>query len=264
MFKRLSISLTKPPRLVFFIKDSWKRIILYLILLPLILLIPSLIYSVVQPGMSVSRYNELSAVLKTDFDLNGQTIVNGVFQTTDIATAQYMYMQITTSKSVLTPAYMSFLLESDGITIYVGTLVYHKVSYADLGLYNYTFDFTDTANLRIFTSAIKTVYEMQSFSTYIELITQYFMGLIDFLFVVFLLAVMDGYIIANQPFKFKLRFKLSVYATSIYMFAQLIFTLIGYSQLNFISIIIAYGYHIWIYSKLKVVPKGVDINGGNK
>ena len=264
MFKRLSTSLTKPPRLVLFMKDSWKRIILYLCLLPLILIVPSLIYSIVQPGMSVARYNEISDVLKSDFDLDGETIVDGVFQTTKSASAVYTYLQITTSKSCLSPANLSFLLEDDGIGIYIGGLLYSSMSYEDVGLYNYTFDFTDQANLKTFVTAIKTIYETQSFTTTIELVATYFMGFVDFLFVVFLLAVMDGFIIPNQPFPFKLRFKLSVYATSIYVFAQLIFILIGYTQFNFISIVIAYAYHIWIYRKLKVVPKGENINGTNE
>ncbi len=264
MFKRLIISLTKPPQLVLFMKDSYKRIILYLILLPLILVIPSAIRFAINPDMSVAQYNALSEVLEADFNLQGSTIDDGVFSTTLSQTAQFDYFQITTTTTALNAYSMTFYFDTDKVILYLGTTSYRDLSYVSLGIENYTFDFTDSNNVTLLANAIRTLYNTQQLTNYIQLMSVYFIGLVDFLIVVLMLAVIDYFIIPNQPFPFKLRFKLSVYGSTIYIFAELIFILTNISQLNFISIIIAYAYHIWIYRSIKIIPKGVNLNGDIK
>lgn len=264
MLKRLTTSLTKPPRLIFFMKDSWKRIIFYIILLPLILVIPSAINFAINPDMSVDQYNALATVLKSDFNLEGETIVDGVFSTTFSQTAQYDYFQIATSDTALTPYTLTFVFAEEELELYMGTMLYESRTYTELGIENYTFDLQDSTNLNSLTTAIKTLYNTQHITIIVELFATYFIALVDFFMIVLLLALIDYFIIPNQPFPFKMRYKLSVYASTIYIFSELIFILIGLNQLSFLSIIITYFYHIWIYRSVKIIPKGVNINGKNK
>ncbi len=264
MIKRLTTSLTKPPRLVFFMKDSWKRIVLYFLLLPLILVIPSIVRFVIEPDMSVAQYDALADVLKTQFNLEGETIVDGVFSTTIAQTTTYDFFQITTTDSAINTYTMTFLFNDENLELYIGNMVYNSLSYTELGLENYTFDLTDSTNLNTLTTAIKTLYNTQRLTVYIQLTATYFIALLDFLMIVLLLAIIDHFIVPNQIFSFKLRLKLSVYASTIYIFSELVFVLLGITQLNFISIIITYIYHIWIYRSIKIIPKGVNINGKNE
>lgn len=264
MLKRLSTSLTKPPQLIIFIKDTWKKLILYLFLLPLILVLPSIAKTIIQPGMSVSQYNALTDIVKSDFDLTGSTITNGIFSTTLSETASFDYFQLTTTTSSLSPYSMTFYLDDDALVLYVGEMAYRSMSYEQLGLENYTFTVDDNAALSVFTTAIKTLYNSQSLTTFIQLFAEYFVAFADYLMIIVLLAMVSYFMIPNQPFSYKLRFKLSIYLTTIYMFSQLVLTLFDAQELNIISIMIAYFYHVWFYRSIKIIPKGVKFNGNTK
>ena len=264
MFKRLTTSLTKPPRLIIYLKDSWKRAILYLFLLPLILVIPTIVEFIIQPGMSTSQYNALSTVIAEDFDIENSTITDGVFSTTITQTATFEYFQITTTKQTLNTYSMTFLLDEDALVLYVGLTEYRRMSYESLDLYNYTFDYSDPAQLNLFVSAIKTLYNSQSLTTYIYIFAAFIYALVDYIFIILLLTVMDYFLIVNQPFSFKLRFKMSIYLTTIYMFSELVFQLFGIDSLNIISIMAAYFYHLWFYRSIKIIPKGVYFNAKTK
>ena len=264
MLKRLTTSLTNPPQLVFFMKDSMKRVSLYLILLPLILIVPSIIMAFIQPQMSVVQFNQLEDVLKRDFNLEGESIVDGVFATTISQTTTYDIFQISTTRASLNPYSMTFLFDSESLVLYVGTIPYESRTYGELGIQNYTFDFADQANLNTLATAISILYNTQRLSIFVTIAANYLIGLADFLLVVLLLAMMDYFLIPKQPFSFNMRFKLSVYASSIYIFLELIFILLNLSELTFISIVITYFYHIWIYRSITNLSKGVNINGPTK
>ncbi len=264
MFTRLRTSLTKPPRLVIFMKDSWTRLIIYLLLLPLVLVVPGIIRYTIEPDMSADQYDAISDLLLSDFNLDGEMIVDGVFSTTISQTAAYDYLQISTSSAAITPYSITFLFTETDIELYMGSMLYESRTYTELGIENYTFDLQNRANLNTLTRAIEIVYNTQHFTIYIEIVSLYLIALFDFLMIVLLLAMIDYYIIPNQPFKFNLRFKLSIYASTIYVFSQLVLILIDLQALNIISIIVTYGYHIWIYRSIRIISKGVNINGANK
>ena len=77
MFKRLTTSISHPPQTVFFMKDSWKRIVLYVLLLPILLIIPTLIQLYADPSMNLRRYELLTQAVKDDFRTSNASIVDG-------------------------------------------------------------------------------------------------------------------------------------------------------------------------------------------
>lgn len=264
MIKRLTTSLTKPPQILFFVKDSWKRVMSYLFILSFILVIPSIVKFAIHPDMRVEQYEAIGNVLKSDFNIDGEMIVDGVFSTTLVETTTYNYFQFSTSKTALNPYTMTFLFEEDSLVLYVGSMPYTSETYVELGLENYVFDYDSQTELNRLTNAIGQLYNTQRFTTIIQLSAEYIISLLDFLLIILLLALIDGVLIPTQPFKFKTRFKLSIYASTIYIFTELIFILLGVPSLNIISIVVTYIYHIWLYRSIRIFPKGVNINGQNK
>ena len=261
MLKRLTTGLTNPPQLVLFMKDSWTRVLIYLLVLPLILVVPTAIRFLIQPGMSVDQFQQWETVLERDFNLEGASIIDGVFSTDIKETVHIDYFQITTTKEVLNVYSMSFVFESESLVIYLGNMAYKHLSYEALGINNFTFDLTDPSHLNTLTNALKALYETQQLTMYASLVAVYIIGLFDFVMTVLLLSFIDYYILPMQPFSFKTRFKLSVYASTIYIFLMLTFTLFNIVQWQVISIVLTYFYHIWMYRSMHIISKGVNING---
>ena len=91
MFKRLTTSLTKPPLAVFFMKDRWGRVILYLLLIPLFLVVPAWLQSIVNPGMRLDRYERLVEAIQEDLIMKNAEIVDGILTTDESTQANFDY-----------------------------------------------------------------------------------------------------------------------------------------------------------------------------
>ncbi|MCF7931327.1 MAG: hypothetical protein K9L02_07445 [Acholeplasmataceae bacterium] len=259
MFKRLTTSISRPSKTVFFMKDSWKRVILYILLLPLFLLIPLLLTRLVDHSMSIDRYDAMTEIIEEDFRIENASIVDGVLSyETPINASVLGLFTFYIGDQDLSNRTFNFVFEENGLTFYVARYQIEKVSYADLNLLNHDFSSTDPEALRTLGLALKLYIEEQSYIAFADISAQYIYGLMDYVFIALLMAFVMLLFINHVQFPFKLRFKLSVYLSSIWVVSEFILALFHLEQLEIISMLLVYVYHILAYRSFKVITRVVN------
>ncbi|MFP4187178.1 MAG: hypothetical protein ACLFSU_03295, partial [Acholeplasmataceae bacterium] len=91
MFTRIRTSLTKPPLAVFFIKDSWGKVIRHLIFVPLILLLPLFLSALIRPGMDPERYQLMKDAIEKDIVGTDASIESGRLSDPEPTRADFAY-----------------------------------------------------------------------------------------------------------------------------------------------------------------------------
>ncbi|MDY0294173.1 MAG: DUF1189 family protein [Acholeplasmataceae bacterium] len=259
MFKRLSTSLTKPPLAVFFMKDRWGRVILYLLLIPLFLVVPAFIQSLINPGMRLDRYEALVQAIETDFILTDTQIVDGVLSTSANTTAAFDYFQLTLMNPEPIQDKIQFVFLNEDLAIYVADIEISRMDYDDINLSNYDFSDNSTGNVRMLASSVKTFYDQTQLFNSAEMFLAYFGGLFDYVFYTFLMALFMMLFTKQLPIPFSLRLKLSVYLTTIFVIVELVAILFNSGFISFLTIPVLYFWHFWAYRSIKIIDKGITI-----
>jgi len=259
MFKRLTTSLTKPPLAVFFMKDSWGKVILYLILLPTLLMLPAWLKILVNPGMSLDRYQQLMTAIEKDLTLSNTLIVDGTLITTETAKTQFEHFEININSYEPTQDKIHFVFLSNDLAIYVIGTEITRASYETIGLENYDFSDTTSDNRLILASGIRALYEENAIFTTSEIFLAYFKGLFDFVFYALIMTLFMMIFTRALPIPFGMRFKLSIYLTTIAIFIELLALLFSTPALTYLAIPILYIWHFWAYKSIKVIDKGLTI-----
>ncbi len=259
MFKRLATSLSRPSKTVFFMKDSWKRVIAYIFLLPLILIIPLLLTRLVDPSMSLTRYDEMTKVIEEEFRTENASIVDGVlsYETPINATFSDLFTLYIGDQD-LSRRTFNFVFEEDGLTFYIAEYEIEHVTYETLNLLNHDFGATDSESLRTINIALKVYIEEQSYIAFVDFSVRYIYDLMDYLFITLLMTFMMLLFTNRVQFPFKLRFKLSVYLSTIWIISEFTLALFHLEQLEVISMLLVYVYHILAYRSFKVITKVVN------
>ena len=259
MLKRLTTSISRPSKTVFFMKDSWKRVVLYIFLLPLFLMIPLILTRLVDHSMSLERYDAMVQVIEDDFRSQNATIVDGILSyETPINASVLGLFTFYLGDQDLSNRTFNFVFEENGLTFYVARYRIEKVSYADLNLLNHDFSSTDSEALRTLSLALKLYIEEQSYIAFADISAEYIYGLLDYVFIALLMTFVMLMFINHVQFPFKFRFKLSVYLSSIWIVSELILSLFHLEQLEIISMLLVYVYHILAYRSFKVITKVVN------
>ena len=259
MFKRLTTSLTKPPQAVFFMKDSWGRVILYLLFVPLFLMIPSWLKGLVNPGMTLSRYELMVSAISKDIQLNETSITEGILQTSEEAEASFEYFQINIGSYTPTKDKIHFVFLPQDIALYVADIEIQRTSYQSIGLENYDFSDHTAQNVRLLATGIKTFYNQTSLFQTAEAFLAYFSGLFDLLFYALLMSFFVMMFTRHLPIPFPLRFKLSVYLSSIYVVVELVSLLFNSPAISYLVIPLLYVWHYWAYRSIKIVDRGLTV-----
>lgn len=258
MFQRLTTSLTKPPLAVFFMKDSWKRVLLYLLLVPMLLMIPTWLKSTISPGMSVSRYERLISAIST-LELSDAEIVDGVLITDETSSATFDYYQISVGNTELSADKVHFIFLEDGLLLRISQLDLIKSDYTSIGLENYDFSDQSALNVRLLAQSIKSVYEETNVFTIAEVSLSYFEGIIDFVFYAFLMSGLMYFFTKHIPIPYGFRLKLSIYLSTIFVFIKLLVILFNLPLLHYLVIPVLYIYHFWAYKSMKIIDRGITV-----
>ncbi|MBN2299789.1 MAG: DUF1189 family protein [Acholeplasmataceae bacterium] len=257
MFKRITTSLSRPSQTVFFMKDSWKRVVLYILLLPIFLIIPLVITKLTDPSMNLSRYESMTKIIAQDLRVDGAEINNGILTYNETVSASFDYFTIYVGSQVLDNRTLSIVFETNDIVFYMSNVEFDRMSYTDLNLVNHDFSSSDTENLRQINIALKVFFEQQSSIAVMDVIIEYLFNFIDYLFVVLMMSFLMLIFISRIQFSFKPRFKLSVYLSTIWVFSEFVLILFNLQELEFISLLLVYIYHINVYRSMKVIKRGV-------
>jgi len=243
-------------------KDRWSSIILYILILPIFMVLPSIVSLINQPAMSADLYQELYEVMSSDFRFDDVTLENYTLNYTEIKHANVGVFDLSIG-AYEDPLVANYVFKTEGISVYYLGQELNYYSYESLSLETYDFTSTESSNLHMISILIKNIYQQQTVIIVSDLILQYFVYVLDFLIVILIMSVLSRLLapatLINIPFS--LRFKMSVYLSTIYILSNFVLVLLGYYALNFISMILVYVYHLWAYRSIKVLPKGVNSNG---
>lgn len=250
MFKRLATSLSKPPLAVFFIKDSWPRVIFYFLLLPFLLVIPYQISQMITPGMSLTRYELLVETISKNLVLDDASITDFELNYENSYQASFDYYIIYIGEHEVNNESIGIVFEKTNLSIYVRDQVVDTISYTDLGLESYDFSNDQIENIRYLASTIKTYLDQNQILSYVDFFLIYFLGVIDYLFYISLMTILMMLIIPLVKMPFNNRIKLSIYLTSIFIIVELVLILFNLTNLKSISIMFVYFYHIWAYKSI--------------
>ena len=256
MFKRMTTSLSKPPLAVFFMKDSWGRALLYLFFIPLLLTIPLVIQSAIQPGMTISRYDNLVQVIQKDFTAPNTTIQNGILTFETDKKAKFDHFTIYIGNLEMDQSSIAIKFEASDLVLYMNRVEMDRISYEEINLLEHDFSDNSLENSKKLASSIRLFYNEQDALMMADIMLVYLFGLYDYTFYVLLMALMMMIFVPRIQIPFRHRFKLSIYLSTILIFLQLALSLFGLSQLDFLGVFVLYFYHIWAYRSMKTIQKG--------
>jgi len=256
MFKRLRISISNPPLVIQFMKDSWWRVLIYFILLPMLLTIPLIIRSLVTSEMTQQRYTLIVNTIQSDFRSENSEIIDGVLTSSTNLSAKFEYFTLVIGEGELDPSSVSIVFGETHLSMYITNVEFSRKTYEELNLLNHDFSAIDINEIKELAFAIRLFFEEQSAIPLMDIMLTYFTGLFDYLFYVLLLGLLATVFIQRAPIPFKFRLKLSIYLTSIYIVIELVLTLFSATGLGFISFLAAYIYHMWAYRSMKIIEVG--------
>lgn len=261
MFKKITTSLSKPPLVIFFIKDKWKHVILYMLFLPLLLIIPSIVLSFTQSAMTNDMYDAVYQTVGNEFRFDDVTLSNYTltYQASYTTSLDTFDLSIGTYENQAT---ISFVFEEKGVAIYALGQEVNYHSYQSLDIETIDFSSTDSKDIHELSLIIKEIYQAQAFLIIGNLVFQYILFLFDYLIIILIMSVLSKMMLPfGMKIPFKTQFKLSTYLSTIYVFSNFVLILLGLSAYNFLSITLVYIYHLWAFRSIKVMPKGVSQNG---
>jgi hypothetical protein len=257
MFKKFTTSLSKPPLTIFFMKDSWFKVILYVLLVTFLVVIPGFIRIALNPTMDINRYQEMQSVIKKDFIIENAQIIDGTltYETADVA--EFGFFAIYLGSQSLGNNSVNFVFEDQSLALYVMDVELDRVDYEAINLENHDFSSTENEDITRLSVALKTMYERQTSIMVAEVFAVYLFTIFDYLIVALLMAFLMAMFMSRIPMPFFLRLKLSLYVTTVYAVFQLILVLFNATYLNALGMLIVYFYHSWTYRSIKIIPKGV-------
>ena len=259
MFKRLTTSLTKPPLAVFFMKDSWGKVILYLLFVPLFFMIPTWLKSTINPGMSLNRFETMVSAISEDIHLEQAIITDGVLSNTESASTSFDYFQINIGNYQPSQDKIHFVFLPQDLAIYVADIEIERMSYEEVGLYNFDFSDHSPENVRRLASGIKTFYNETRLFTTAEIFLSYVIGLFDHIFYAFLMAFFVMLFTRHIPLPFQMRLKLSIYLSTIYVVVELVAILFNEPSISYLVIPMLYIWHFWAFKSIKMVDRGLTV-----
>lgn len=255
MFKRLATSITKPPLAVFFIKDTWVRIILYLFFIPLIMTLPITVRTMINPGMNQARFERMTAIIRSDFQIENTKIESGNLSVGSNKTATFDFFTLTMGDVEPQSQTVTILFDETELVFLFGQFEFGRKSYLELGLSEFDFSIATSANSMILGSAIRSLYDEIGTFGLSDITLSFMYNLFDYVLYVFLMAVIMVFFAQELEFTFLERIKLSTYLSSIFGISTFILALFGLEGAEIISIILLYLFHLWAYRNIHMVRK---------
>src|SRR5690554_1725795 len=245
MFKKFTTSLSKPPLTIFFIKDSWFKVIFYMLFVTFLVVIPGFIKIAINPTMDYDRYQQMQTSLKENFVIENAQITDGKLTYETIDKVDFEFFEIYLGTQTLATNKVNFVFEEEHVAVYMTGVEMDRLDYQSLGLYNFDFSSTETSELTRLSVALKMMYERQDVVFIAEVFANYFLIVLEYVFLVLLMAVLMSVFVGRIPMPFSMRFKMSVYLTTIYAVIQLVLVLFGAASLSLLGYFAVYFYHVW-------------------
>lgn len=259
MYKRLATSITRPPLAVFFIKDTWVRIILYLFFIPFIMTLPLMVRTMIDPGMNQQRFERMTSVIRSDFQIENTKIESGILTIGSSKTAVFDFFTLSIGEVEPQSQTVTIRFEETELVFEFGQFEFGRKSYVDLGLLEYDFSIATSSNSMILGSAIRILYNEIGTFGISDITLSYMYHLFDYILYVLLMAFIMVFFARELEFTFLERVKLSTYLSSIFGISYFIMALFGLQGAEIISMILLYAFHLWAYRSIHVVRKESEL-----
>lgn len=256
MLHRILQSLTKPPHVVFFLKDSWLRIALYFFMMPFILILPAILDVFINPGMPIGRYSLMTQTIYQDLLETDAKIEEGRLLYTTPTSVTFDTIDLNIGRRNNPREIIAFTFTEDALVLSIGQMTYLTKTYVELGLESFDFSLKTIENAQTLSQTIRLFYNEATIIDTFEVILLYFLRMIDFLIIVLIVPLAMLLIFRHHPLTYLNRLKLSIYLSTIWVFVELFITLIGQPALGFLSLLALYIYHLWAYRSIIVIDKG--------
>lgn len=257
MFERIRTSLTRPKLTIYFIKDSWGKVIRHLLFIPLLLLLPLVLSLLVSPGMSFDRYIKMNEAIKTDFRMDA-VIEDGLLTYQEATMVRFDHFTLHMGYPPSMFSSFSIVFEPEHLVLYAANMEMARNNYVNLGLENHDFSSTLTADTSQLSMAVQTFIEAQPILVYIDFNITYLAGLVDYLLMAFLMSILMMLFVYRVQLPYAYRFKLSIYLTTCHVFLQLLLVLFNLQVLSFLNLLVVYMYHVWTFRSIHTLPQGVQ------
>lgn len=238
MYERFKRGLLKPKEIGLYLKDSWRRVWIYFFLLSAILMIPVFILESTYSGLSSQELNIINENFVTaiagDYkiedsklifpeDYNQRKYLNLGYYTLNIKNGPISYENMIT-----------LYFQEEGIQILFFNVEGGFKPYDELGLSNFDFSDYSTENKVKFGNAINVFVKDYNFETKVIYLIFVFVATIFDLILMITVASFFG------PFgvPFKLKFKVGVYASTVYVIMVLFANLFNIEYLIYLGMIL--------------------------
>ncbi|CCV63978.1 conserved hypothetical protein (DUF1189) [Alteracholeplasma palmae J233] len=248
MYKKLKISLFSPAQIIELINDKWRSIWIYFFSIVLFLMIPTVIVNTMEKGMSVFQYRALSEVIKNEVRVDGK-ITNGILETNNNVHVKFdqfdLYIVKDKIDMQLTSTHM-IILEKDKVHYLFREMPVTSSSYKEIGLENYDFLDISSKNQNIFLNSMDTFFSINKASIVSLVILVDWLGIvIDLLLVVLVISFFNF-----KPVPFKYKFKVNIYASTIYVLFNFFAVLFQIQFIAYIGIVLMFVYSNKAFSRV--------------
>jgi len=233
VLERLNYSISKPSMLGKFINDHFKIVWLYFFIVLVVSSIPLIIARSVQRDFTEGTHRAIHESLRTVFRSDAQ-IIDGVL-TTPNNTAMMVnigfYTIYINPRQVNAQSFFRFVMHNDTLSLYALNFRVASDTLTNLGLQYYDFNDVSSQNMRRFSNAFESLSLVNSAGLItITVIYDLIVRVGQTLLLVLIAAAFN-----LRPIPFKYKFKMAMYASTIFLiftffamaFGQGFFTIVG-------------------------------------
>ncbi|MFA5692119.1 MAG: DUF1189 family protein [Acholeplasmataceae bacterium] len=242
MYTRFKDSLITPSLIVKYLKDKTSVIISYFLILVIIITLPIVIYEVSYTGLSSSQINKLTNEFTNNISGPYEIIDNKLeIDPVYYDLVKYLELDYYTIGIINTPSgfmdyYFRVVFTENGVNY--SSLVGNTnktYSFNELGLNNFDFNNYSNANIERFVKGLNIVIkDNQAQYKMMMVLGSFIANGFELLILALIIALFNRHIMP-----YKLKFKLSIYAISIYTVLSFFGVIFNLNILNFVGIIMA-------------------------
>lgn len=257
MLNRIRISLKQPGLVINFIKDKFRHILLYLLIMGFLMVLPSVITAVKEPTKLFPSQTALQEGIKNRFNDQGLSITNNTLNNPNNINASFLIREYNVVIGDLSHSINGVVIHftEDSIDIYMNALL-NRIdisthTYDEVYIQDIEFNTNDN---RIIAASIRNVLSESNMLKSSLVIYEMLFYMLEYLFIALLFTLM--FRISNRlPISFGHSFKMSFYITTMYAITTLILNLFGVPELAFIAFLAVYINHIRAYRKIRIVRR---------
>lgn len=255
IFKTFYNNLRRPKLIFVNLKNKTSKVIIYILFLTLIMSIPAIITSFINPSNFLPSNNIINNSLEKVFDegilieenklviTESKYLDLGVFGVVigdDYFNGQGIFVQFEEE------ALVTFLNLGNGVKFET-----KRTSYEALEINSLTFKRTNkTIISTLIINAMATDNKVITFLLFSFILANLF----ELIFVILMLSLISN-LITKVPIKFKDHFKINTNVATIFAFSVFILTIFGLGNLSLVAIILAYIYQVISYRAIAIISK---------